>query len=80
MGAKLRTLIGNEGSRLMGKIRLSDALLEKADADGTFCQSCGDAALGDGPYCQPCGSYWQDVDAGLFDLYEFENNYTDGER
>lgn len=51
----------------MPKFDLRQALAEKEERDGDFCQCGAPAEEGWEPHCWACGTYWKDVDEGLFD-------------
>ena len=56
-----------EGERVMPKLTVGAALLEKAEHDALFCASCPSVADEGSQYCFACGTYWTDVDDGLWD-------------
>lgn len=58
----------------MPRIPLTEAEDLRADHAATFCASCTASADEGSKYCHHCRTYWEDVDAGIFDLPHSEED------
>ena len=56
----------------MPRIDVRAALLEAEDVAGAICKSCSNATIEGSQYCRYCKMYWEDVDAGIFNIWDEE--------